>query len=106
VRKNVLFTEGQKPKPVSVRNPLVGLEEQVLDVWLRNSPSLRVRYRKSAQHRDNIENAARLAVWEAFAQELDLRSQGLSPEEAQEFTRPAMWTPPTWSTPKRDRRSR
>jgi hypothetical protein len=35
-------------------------------------------------------------VWQAHVQDLDLRSQGLTLEQARELMRPAMWTPPTW----------
>jgi hypothetical protein len=77
-------------------HPQVGLETLVLKVWLENSPPLRRAFKESPRNRGRVKNAVRLAVDEAFALKLDNRSQGLTPEEARELTRPAMWTPPTW----------
>ena len=53
-------------------------------------------YQQNESNALNIQNAVRLAVEEAFAQELEHRARGLRPEEAQELTRLAMWTPPAW----------
>lgn len=93
---NVLWTEGQQPEPVTPENPLVGLETTVLKNWLENSPELQGQYQASPENRLDLENAVRLSVESAFGKELQLRAQGLTPEQAEEETRPAMWTPPTW----------
>ena len=45
-----------------------------------------------------VENAVRLAVHAALLEELTLRSQGMTPEDPRELTRPAIWAPPTWPT--------
>jgi hypothetical protein len=78
----------------------------VLKNWLDNSPLLRKAYRSSLNNRAIVENAVRLKVAETLDAELLLRAQnpGLSVEEAQQFTRPAMWTPLTW--PQMDTRRR
>ena len=81
---------------MSPENPLVGLETSVLRNWLENSPSLRRRYDQNPAQRLDLENAVRVRVDQAYADELELRAQGMSQHEAQEFTRPSMWTPPTW----------
>ena len=91
------FEWDEVPEPVSPTSPFEGLETKVLRVWMENSPSLRRAHRDPAS-RNQVENAARLAVHEALLTELTLRSQGMAPEQAQEWTRPAMWTPPTWPT--------
>jgi hypothetical protein len=84
------------PEPVTPENPLVGLETLVLKTWLENSPSLRRQYNRSLANRLDVENAVRLRVEATFQQELELRCDGMTQEQAEEFTRPAMWTPPTW----------
>ena len=93
---NLVWTEGQSPNPVTPEHPLVGLETLVLQTWLDNSPPLRQQYEASPANRVSLENAVRGRVEATFAEELKLRTQGLSQEQAEEFTRPAMWTPPTW----------
>lgn len=92
----VIYEEGQLPDPVSPDNPLAGLEFTVLETWLRCSPRLRAAYRRNGSNRRLLENAARLSVWEALTQELAYRAEGWTLEQAQELTRPAMWTPPRW----------
>jgi hypothetical protein len=94
--KPVLFREGELPPLVNPQHPLAGLEQQVLLRWLEASDRLNRAYRRNPKNRHDLETAARWAVWEAFAQELNLRSQGLTIEQAMEQTRPTMWTPPTW----------
>jgi hypothetical protein len=95
-----IWTEGDLPEPVSPDHPLVGLERRVLQTWLDNSPSLAKAYQMSPQHRSDLENAVRLRVDAAFTKELQLRAapSNLTVEQAQEQTRPAMWTPPIWPT--------
>jgi len=95
---SVVSTEGQQPEPVTSESPLVGLETLVLKTWLENSPDLRKRYRQSPANRSDLENAVRLKVDQTFQDELNLRADGMTQEQAEEFTRPAMWTPPTWPT--------
>ena len=97
-----IWTEGDLPDPVTSDNPLVGLETRVLRTWLDNSPQLAKAYQMSPAHRSDLENAVRLRVSATFAKELQLRAapSSLTVEQAQEQTRPAMWTPPIWpSTP-------
>lgn len=94
----VVWQEGSDPPPVSPTHPLVGLELQVLQTWLENSRPLRASYRTPEGCR-HLESAAREAVESARAEELRLRGQGASLEEAQSLTRPAMWTPPTLPPP-------
>ena len=94
--KRVVWQEGDRPEPVSPEDPLSGMEVVVLQNWLENSPDLRRRYQQSPTQRLDIENAARLAYFAAWSQALQLRASGLTLEEAQEHTRPALWTPPTW----------
>jgi hypothetical protein len=93
---SVVWDPSRPIERVDSKNPLVGLETRVLQVWLENSPSLRRQYARSPAHRLDVENAVRVSVATAFGQELELRARGLSQEQAEEFTRPAMWTPPTW----------
>jgi hypothetical protein len=90
----LIMSEGDVPNLVSQDDPLVGLETRVLTVWLENSPSLRRLYGSGQPGREDVENAVRPAVHQAHYQELSLRAQGMTIEQAQEFTRPAMWTPP------------
>lgn len=94
--KQVVWTEGEVPTPVTPEHPLVGLETRVLQTWLENSPALKAQYEASPRNRASLENAVRLKLGETFAEELKLRAQGMTQEQAEEFTRPAMWTPPTW----------
>ena len=93
---NVVWTEGEPVEPVTPENPLVGLEALVLKTWLENSSRLRQAYRVSLANRRDIENAVRLRVADALDQEVVLRAQSMTLEEAQSLTRPAMWTPPRW----------
>ena len=95
-RKDVVWSVDQQPDPVTPENPLVGLETLVLKMWLQSSPRLERQYQRSSAHRNDLENAVRLRVDATFKQELELRSQGMAQNEAEEFTRPAMWAPPTW----------
>ncbi len=85
------------PEPVSPTAPFEGLETKVLRIWLETSPSVRKAH-KNPTSSNQVENAVRLAVHAALLEELTLRSQGMTPEDARELTRPAMWTPPTWPT--------
>src|SRR5438874_11433974 len=96
-RSGVVYTEGDHPDPVTPENPLVGLETLVLKVWLENSRVLRKAYRL-VPNRTVIENAAREAVFNAIVSEMRYQAQGLTFEQAQELTRPAMWTAPIWPT--------
>jgi len=91
------FVWDEDQEPVSPEAPLEGLETKVLQVWTEASPSLRKALQQTAT-RNQVENAARLAVHAALLEELTLKSQGMRPEDARELTRPAMWAPPTWST--------
>ena len=91
-----MWTEGEPIEPVTAENPLVGLETLVLNTWLENDARLRKACRASVANRRDIENAVRLSVATALDEELVLRAQGMSVEEAQSITRPAMWTPPRW----------
>jgi len=93
-----IWTEGQPSEPVTPENPLVGLEMRVLRSWLENSPSNRRQYLRGPAYRRDLENAVRQRVDQTFAEELQLRAQGKTQAEAEEFTRPSMWTPPTWPT--------
>jgi hypothetical protein len=90
------LTVNQRSARVSKKNPLVGLESIVLRTWLDNSPQLQRLYDESPEHRTSLQNAVRARVDHTFAEELRLRAQGLSHEQAEEFTRPSMWAPPTW----------
>jgi hypothetical protein len=92
----VLYDPNAPPELVTPENPLVGLETRVLKTWLENSTQLQKRYRQSPANRLDLENEVRRRVNLAFGQELVLRAQGKTPEEAEEFTRPPMWTPPIW----------
>jgi hypothetical protein len=93
---DVVWQEGDAVEPVTPDNPLGGLETLVLRTWLDNSPMLKKAYRVSLSNRADVENAVRLSVAAALDQELVLRAQGMSQEEAESLTRPAMWTPPAW----------
>ena len=93
----IVGTIGDPPEPVTPENPLSGLEIDVLRNWLENSPPLQKRYVASPANRSNLENAARLAVRAAWEQEMQLRANGLTLDQAREHTRPPMWTPPTWN---------
>jgi diguanylate cyclase (GGDEF)-like protein len=64
--------------------------------WLENSPILERQYQQSPQTEATSKTLVRLRVHQAFAEELQLRAQGWTVEQAQEVTRPPMWTPPTW----------
>ena len=75
---------------------MVGLETLVLKTWLENSRSLRRHYNQSPEKKLDLENEVRRRVNLALGQELELRAEAKTREEAREFTRPAMWTPPTW----------
>jgi hypothetical protein len=90
----VVHTQGDQPDPVTPDNPLVGLETQVLQVWLQASPALERAY-QHPPNRPVLENAVRAAVEQARVAELKYRAEGSTLEQAQELTRPAMWTPPT-----------
>ena len=94
---NTVWTSEQRPKPVTPENPLAGLETSVLKIWLANSRRLKKAYQASDANRQRIESEVRESVETAYRQELLMRAQGLSQEEAEEFTRPAMWTPPMWN---------
>jgi hypothetical protein len=87
----VIGTLEDQSEPVTPDNPLVGLETEVLKVWLENSPAL-TRLHKTDPLR--VETAVRQAVDAALDQELMLRAQGLPIHEAQEQTRPVIWKPP------------
>lgn len=87
------LTDDQRP-PVSPTNPLVGLEQTVLKMWLE-SPELAEAYKNQPASRSALERAARARVEQARVQELQLRAEGMSLEEAQSISRPPMWTPPT-----------
>src|SRR6266571_1835432 len=95
---NVLWTEGDPIPPVTPSDPLVGYETLVLKVWLESSPRLRKAYYQSARNRHVLENLVRQRVWEQALAELKVRASGLTLEQAEELTKPAMWTPPTWPT--------
>lgn len=90
----VIWTEGETPEPVTPMTPLMGLETEVLRVWMESSPKLRKAYQSSPQMKQDLESAARLAVHAAHVEELQLRAKGMQQHEAEEFTRPAVWTPP------------
>ena len=92
-RSGVVYTEGDHPDSVTPENPLVGLETLVLKAWLENSRVLGKAYRL-VPNRTVIENAAREAVFNAIVSEMRYQAQGLPFEQAQELTRPAMWTAP------------
>ncbi len=92
---NVLWTEGDRPDPVTPENPLEGLELQVLQTWLRNSRELWTAYQVPA-NRKATEEAVREAVDQQRVQELTYRAEGLTFDQARELTTPRMWTPPTW----------
>jgi hypothetical protein len=100
-KREVLWREGDPPEPVTPSNPLVGLELQVLKVWLENSPKLRKAYHLSERNKRVIQNAVRQAVERQRGEELGHRADGLSFDQAQELTNPAMWTPPTWPIAKK-----
>ena len=91
----LIWSEGDSPPPVDERNPLGPLERRVLNNWLENSQEYRAAYQKNPAAAKVIEQAVRLAVHEALVQELHLEADGMNRLEAQELTRPAMWTPPT-----------
>jgi hypothetical protein len=93
---NVLWREGQPPEPVTPSNPLVGIELLVLKAWLESSPRLRQAYHSSPRKKHGLESAVRAVVEEQRVAELKARASGLTLEQAQELTKPAMWTPPTW----------
>jgi len=93
-----VYDPNSPPEEVTPENPLFGLETRVLKTWLENSPSLRRHYHQSPEKKLDLENAVRQSVNLAFGQELLLRAQGKTQEEAEEQTRPLMWTPPTWPT--------
>lgn len=88
----VVYRDGDEPEPVTPTTPLTGLELDVLRVWKETSPLVRTTHRQAPLA---VETAVRQAVWNALVEELRLKSQGLRPHEAEEFTRPAMWLPPT-----------
>lgn len=98
---NVLWQEGDKPEPVTPFNPLVGIEVQVLKVWLENSTRLKKAYHCSPRNKRAIENLVRTRVHEEFLAALHLRARGMTVEQAEEVTKPVMWTPPTWPIRKR-----
>jgi hypothetical protein len=91
---NVIWTEGDQPEPVS-QTPLEGLEIRVLKVWRENSPRLK-RAHQNPTYREAVEQLLRQAVFDQGVAELKLRASGLSIEEAEDLTEPAMWTPPRW----------
>lgn len=95
---NVLWQEGDQPEPVTPENPLVGIEELVLKAWLESSPRLQKAYRLSPRNKHALENLVRVRVEEERVAALHLRAQGMTFEQAEEVTKPAMWTPPTWPT--------
>jgi hypothetical protein len=89
----VILTESDQPEPVST-TPLEGLETKVLEVWLQAASA-----RKAHQaNPERVETAVRQAVFDALAAEAKYRAQGLNQQEAQEFTRPAMWLAPKFPT--------
>ena len=92
---NVLWQEGDSLPPVSPRHPLLPLESRVLQVWLDNSPRFRAAY-SDPLNRLALENAVRERVQAAWLEQMHHRAAGRSPEEAEDLTAPAMWTPPTW----------
>lgn len=92
----IVYRDGDRPPAVNKAHPLVGLEQRVLIRWLESSPRLKAAYLQNPRNQHDLETAARAAVHEAFARELELRSQGMTLEQAMEQTRPAMWTPPSW----------
>ena len=91
----VVWTEGDQPEPVTPETPLVGLELRVLENWMENSPNVR---KAHAQTPERVETAVRAVVWRTLVEELQLQARGMAPHESQEFTRPAMWKPPTFPT--------
>jgi hypothetical protein len=92
---DVIYREGQQPDPVTLEHPLEGLETEVLRVWSQE------RHVKEAlkQNPQAVHEAVRRAVFDALRQEAELKAQGLYTQEAQEFTRPAMWLAPAFPTP-------
>jgi hypothetical protein len=69
----------------------------VLKNWLANSRQLKKAYAASPANQNRIESEVRESVETAYRQELIMRAQGLQQHEAEEFTRPAMWTSPIWN---------
>jgi hypothetical protein len=103
VVNNVLWQPGQPRELVTPDNPLVGLEVQVLQAWLENSPTLAKAYKDNPKHRKALEQLARDRVEEARVKELQMRASGASLEEAHAESRPPMWTPPTVPPPRTSR---
>jgi len=95
---NVLWTEGDPIDPVTTSNPLAGIEVTVLKAWLESSPRLRKAYYQSPKNRHVLESLVWEKVEEQRVAELKARASGLTLEQAEERTKPAMWTPPTWPT--------
>lgn len=91
----VIWSTDEQPEPVSPSSPLVGLERRVLENWLENSRNVRQAHKRSPLV---VENAVRQAVWTALTEELKMRSEGMPQHQAEEFTRPQMWAPPTFPT--------
>lgn len=90
----VIYRDGDQPEPVTSEHPLQGLETEVLRVW-KQTPAVSKAHQ---QHPVRVESAVRRAVFDALAQELKYRAQGMTQEEAQELTRPAMWLAPAFPT--------
>lgn len=89
--EDVIYRDGDQPEPLST-TPLEGLETEVLRVW-KQTPAAATAHQ---QNPEMVETAVRRAVFDALRQEAEYRAQGLNQQEAQEFTRPAMWKAPAF----------
>lgn len=79
--------------PVSPAHPLLPMELKVLEHWKAESPAL-VKAHRDPKQRLKLETLVRLKVHQALKDELTLRANGATMDEAMELTHPAMWTPP------------
>lgn len=89
--EHVIYRDGDQPEPLST-TPLEGLETEVLRVWKQTPAAAKAHQ----QNPEMVENAVRRAVFDALRQEAEYRAQGLNQQEAQEFTRQAMWKAPAF----------
>lgn len=89
---DVIYRETDEPQPVTAENPLQGLETEVLKVW-KQTPNVA---KALQENPTSVHSAVRRAVFDALRQEAEYRAQGLNQQEAQEFTRPAMWKAPAF----------
>lgn len=98
----LLWREGDRPPKVTAEDPLAGMEIEVLETWTEESQEVR-NLMQTDHGRRMVENAVRLRVFEALAEELKLRSKGAKTLDAQEQTRPGMLTPPIFPKTQKSR---